>query len=270
MPNKELSKTDIPKIIEINKVINEAKDHKSFFFKHSLDNKPGQFIMVWIPGMDERPMAISYHSKNEFAFTTHAVGKFTHALCNLKKGDKVGIRGPYGNWFSAKNNACVIGGGIGMAPLSTLIEKLKNPIIINGARSKDQLLYLKRFKKKDMIITTDDGTYGKKCFTTEVLEEILTKNKKIKIVYTCGPEIMIKKILDICNKYKIECEASLERIMKCSLGICGSCMINDKLVCRDGPIFNSEQLNKLSEFGKFARLKSGRKVPLREYHSSRG
>ena len=120
-----------------------------------------------------------------------------------------------------------------------------------------------------MIAATDDGSYGRKAFTTEVLEEVLGENKEIKIVQTCGPEIMMKKILDICNKYKVECEASLERVMKCSFGICGSCMINDKLVCRDGPIFNSKQLNKLSEFGNFARLKSGKKVTVKDYHSSR-
>ncbi|MFH0868396.1 MAG: dihydroorotate dehydrogenase electron transfer subunit [Candidatus Woesearchaeota archaeon] len=259
---------NIPMIIEINEVVNEAKNIKSFFFKHSLDAKPGQFIMVWLPGLDEKPMAVSYHSKNEFAFTTHAVGKFTHTLCALKKGDKVGIRGPYGNGFSEKNNACIVGGGIGMAPLSSLIDKLKNPIIINGARSKDQLLYLKRFKNRNMIVATDDGTYGRKCFTTNILEEQL-KNKKIKIVYTCGPEIMMKKILEICKKHKVECEASLERIMKCGFGVCGACMCNDKLTCQDGPVFNSKQLNEMSEFGNFARLKTGKKVTLKDYHSSR-
>ena len=262
---------NIPKILKINDTVKEAKNIKSFFFKYSLDTKPGQFIMVWLLGLDERPMAVSYHKKSEFGFTTHAVGKFTHAVINLKKGDKVGIRGPYGNCFSIRNNACIIGGGIGMAPLSALIDKLKNPVIINGARSKDQLLYLKRFKNKNMLTVTDDGSYGRKCFTTEVLEELLeNKKNKIKIVYTCGPEIMMKKILNICNKHKVECEASLERIMKCGFGICGACMCNDKLVCKDGPVFTSAQLNKMPEFGNSARLKSGKKVSLKDYHSSRG
>src|SRR3989338_3646125 len=268
MPCNEICKNNIPTMLEISKIIDEAKEHKSFFFKHSLDAKPGQFIMVWIPGMDEKPMAVSYHKKNEFAFTTHAVGDFTNALCKLKKGDKVGIRGSYGNCFSAKDNACIVGGGIGMAPLSPLIEKLENPVIINGARSKDQLLYLKRFRNKNMIVATDDGSCGRKCFTTEVLEEVLS-DKKIKIVQTCGPEIMMKKVLDICNKHKVECEASLERFMGCGFGVCGKCMVNDRIVCMDGPFFNSKQLNNMSEFGSFARLKSGRKVTLKDYHSSR-
>ena len=95
-----------------------------------------------------------------------------------------------------------------------------------------------------MLIATDDGSCGRKCFTTEILEELLRDNKKnkIKVVYTCGPEIMMKKILDICNKYKIKCEESLERIMKCGFGVCGACMCNDKLVCKDGPVFTRAEI----------------------------
>ena len=81
----ELKKTDIPKIMEVSDVVQEAKGQKSFFFMHSVACKPGQFIMVWIPGLDEKPMAVSYWKKNEFAFTSHAIGKFTNALDTLKK-----------------------------------------------------------------------------------------------------------------------------------------------------------------------------------------
>ena len=257
-------KKDVPKILKINKIVSESKNHKSIFFKNKLDCKPGQFIMVWLPGVDEKPMAVSYLSNNEFAFTFQIIGKFTKALSKLKRGDKVGIRGPYGNGFSTKQNACVIGGGCGMASVSTLIDTLKNPVIINGSKNKDNIIYLKRYKKA--AITTDDGSLGKKGFPTEVLGKIL-KKKKIKIVYTCGPEIMMKKIVDICNKHKIECEASLERYMSCGYGICGKCMVNDKLVCIDGPVFNSKQLSKMEDFGKYARLKSGKKVTLKEHHS---
>ena len=262
----EQCKADMPEIIDINDIVHEAKNQKSFFFKHSVNSKPGQFLMVWLPGIDEKPMAVSYWSKKEFAFTSQAIGKFTNALGRLRKGDKLGIRGPYGNSFSVKHNACVVGGGVGMASVSTLIDALKNPIIINGARSKEHLIYLKRYKNKNMIVATDDGSFGRKGFTTDVLDEILSKNKKIKIVYTCGPEIMMKKVLEICNKHKVECEASLERMMKCGFGICGACMVNDKIVCVDGPIFNSKQLSEMPEFGNFARLKSGKKVKIEEYH----
>ena len=267
MQNNSCCRTEIPKIFEVSEVVQEGKGLTSFFFKHNLDCKPGQFIMVWLPELDEKPMAVSYLSKNEFAFTSQSIGKFTNALEKIKKGDKLGIRGPYGNSFSVKENACVVAGGVGISSVSTLIDSLKNPTIVYGARSKEQLIYLKRYKNKNLIITTDDGSFGRKGFTTEVLEEILqSKKNKIKIVQTCGPEIMMKKVLDICNQNKIECECSVERYMSCGFGICGKCMVNDRIVCIDGPIFNSKQLNQMQEFGKFARLKSGRKVGLKEYH----
>src|SRR3989338_3943835 len=181
-------RTEITQMIKVSDVVKEGKGQTSFFFKHHLDCRPGQFIMVWLPGIDEKPMAVSYWNKNEFAFTSQAVGKFTNSLGNLKKGDKVGIRGPYGNCFSAKDNACVVGGGVGMASVSTLIDVLKNPIIINGARSKEHLIYLKRYKNKNMIAATDDGSFGRRGFTTDVLAEILeNKKNEIRIVYTCGP-----------------------------------------------------------------------------------
>jgi len=135
-------RTEIPKLMEISDVIYEGKGQKSFFLKHSLNCRPGQFVMAWLLDIDEKPMAVSYINKNEFAFTSQVVGKWTNALDKLKKHDKVGIRGPYGNSFSIKKNACVVGGGVGMASVSTLIDKLKNPTIINGARSKEHLIIL--------------------------------------------------------------------------------------------------------------------------------
>ena len=265
MSHHETCRVEIPRMLKISDIVKEGKGQISFFFKNSLDCKPGQFIMVWLPGVDEKPMAVSYHKKNEFAFTSQAIGKFTKEIEKLKKGDMLGIRGPYGNSFTAKNNACVVAGGVGMASVSTLIDVLKNPLVIYGSRSKGHLIYLKRFK--NMKITTDDGSFGRKGFTTDILREVLeNKKNKIKIVYTCGPEIMMKKVFELCRKYKVECEASLERYMACGFGICGKCMVDDKILCVDGPIFNSRQLSQLSEFGNTARLKSGRKVSLKEYH----
>jgi dihydroorotate dehydrogenase electron transfer subunit len=264
-----LLKTELPIVLPISRIVNEAKCQKTAFVKSRLNVRPGQFFMLWIPGLDAKPYAVSYHEKNELGFTSMAIGKFSNAFDRLNVNDKIGLFGPYGNSFSIKSNSCVVAGGVGIASVSTLIDKLKKPIIINGARSKSHLLYLKRYKNKKMLVATDDGSYGRKCFTTTILEELLEdKKNKIKLVCTCGPEIMMKKVLGICNKYKVECEASLERMMKCSFGICGACTCNDMLVCKDGPIFNSKQLNKMSEFGKFARLKTGKKVTIEEYHST--
>jgi len=270
MEIKELEKSDMPLVLPISKTIREGKGQKTIFVKHKVNIKPGQFYMLWIPGIDSKPYAVSYYNKNELGFTSMAIGKFSNVFDKLKVNDKIGLFGPYGNSFSIKDNTCVVVGGIGMSSVSTLIDKLKNPIVIYGVRKKEYLIYLKRYKKKNLTITTDDGSQGKKAFTTDILKDLLKNNKenKIKIVYTCGPEIMMKKVLDLCNKYNVECEGSVERYMKCGFGICGNCVIDDKLVCMDGPIFNKLQLNKLNEFGKFARLKFGKKVTIKEYHST--
>jgi len=268
MSKNDLLKTDLPIVLPISKVKKEGKDQKTIFVKHKANVKPGQFYMLWIPDVDAKPYALAYFNKNELGFTSMVIGPFSKAFDKLKKGDKIGLFGPYGNSFSVKNNACVVAGGIGISSVSTLIDKLKNPIIIYGTRSKNYLIYLKRYKKKKLITTTDDGSFGRKGFTTDVLKELL-KEGKIKIVYTCGPEVMMKKVFDICNKYGVECETSVERYMKCGFGICGNCTINDKLVCIDGPIFKTKQLKELGEFGKFARLKIGKKVTIKKYHSRR-
>ena len=110
---------------------------------------------------------------------------------------------------------------------------------------------------------TDDGSFGFKGYTTQVLEDLL-KNNKIDIVYTCGPELMMKFILDICEKFNIQCELSLERFMKCGIGACGQCCVDNggKTVCKDGPVFQGNVIKNMHEFGKYHRTKSGRKVML--------
>ena len=162
-----------------------------------------------------------------------------------------------------------------MAPALHLIKEIKNSTIIQGAKSKEYLLYLKdenllkiiEKNNNKIICCTDDGSYGIHGFTTDVLKELI--NKKVKTVYTCGPEIMIKKVFEICEKNKIECQAALERYIRCGFGVCGACVCGDQLVCKDGPVFKSEQLRQMKDFGKYALLKSGKKVALSEYFSYR-
>jgi dihydroorotate dehydrogenase electron transfer subunit len=147
--------------------------------------------------------------------------------------------------------------------LALLTEKFKKVKItaIVGAGTRDDLFFVNRMKKYcfKVIITTDDGSSGIKGFTTDALKKLL-KKEKFDCVYTCGPEIMMKKVFDICESHKMECQVSLERYMKCGFGLCGQCCIDDMRVCIDGPVFNSKQLRKLTEFGVFERNKSGKKV----------
>ncbi len=259
----------------VKEIIRETSNTQTYLFTGKIDYKPGQFIMLWFPNIGEKPFAVSHLKDNEFGITIECKGKFTKGICNIKKGTKVGIRGPYGNGFKIENNSIIVVGGLGMAPALPLIQKIKDSTIIQGARSKEFLLYKEdknlidtiAKNKNKIIYCTDDGSFGINGFTTNVLKDII--NNKTKIVYTCGPEIMIKNVFDICEKNKVGCQASLERFMKCGIGVCGSCAVNDQLVCKDGPVFSSKQIRKLTELGKFARLKSGKKVPIKEYYGYR-
>jgi dihydroorotate dehydrogenase electron transfer subunit len=255
---------EIPRVLKIKSVVEENKNTKTFLFDKTIEAQPGQFVMVWIPKLDEKPFSISY--TNPFGITIRKVGPFSEKLFQMNRGEKLGIRGPYGNSFELKGKrVCLISGGYGIIPLILFAEnaKKKKPSItsIVGAKTKDDLLFLDRMKKScsKVIVTTNDGTFGEKGFATDVLESLL-KKEKFDCVYTCGPEIMMKKVFDICEEHKIECQASLERYMKCGFGLCGACCLDDVRVCRDGPIFDSQQLSKLSEFGKMKRDKSGSKI----------
>ncbi|MFH1642863.1 MAG: dihydroorotate dehydrogenase electron transfer subunit [Nanoarchaeota archaeon] len=260
------------KIFVLKEIRRETPKAVSLIFDGKINYDPGQFIMLWLPGIDEKPFAVSYLDLDGFGVTIEEKGKFTRAISRLKKGAKIGIRGPYGNGFIPVDNSIVVAGGLGMAPVLSLIKTIRNSTIIQGAKSKPFLLYLKNESllntieknKNKVIYCTDDGSFGLRGFTVDVLEELITN--KVDTIYTCGPEPMIQSVFDISEKNKIGCQASLERYMKCGIGICGSCAVDDQLVCKDGPVFRSEQLRKLKELGKFSRTKSGKKVALKEYY----
>jgi len=262
-----MNKTEMHVILKIEKIVDENETIKTFFFKHKLDYGPGQFLMVWVPEVDEKPFSVSYFDDEKFSITVEKKGGFTEAMHALKIGDKIGIRGPYGNHFTIKKGrACVIGGGCGIAPIMPLVGMLEDPVVILGCQSKDRLLF--RDKINNYHVCTDDGSFGFKGFVTEKLKEILEK-EKFDVVCACGPEIMMKRVFEICEEKGIECEASLERLMICGIGICGQCMCDNLRICQDGPVLNSKQLAKLKDFGNYAMIKTGKKVTLKEYYAYR-
>jgi dihydroorotate dehydrogenase electron transfer subunit len=112
--------------------------------------------------------------------------------------------------------------------------------------------------KHKVIISTEDGSYGIKGNATDAMSLIIMQ-EKFDMVYTCGPELMMRKVFDIGSAKALPIQASLERYMKCGIGICASCCIGDRLVCKDGTVFNEKQLCAMTEFGKMYRDKSGRR-----------
>jgi dihydroorotate dehydrogenase electron transfer subunit len=243
----------------------EAPDIKTITFQFSEKVKPGQFFMIWIPGIDEIPMSVSQITKNGVGITFRSVGDATKALFELQNGDQIGIRGPYGNGFTltGKHLLCV-GGGTGIGMLAPLVEQARkkklSATVILGVKTKDQLFFQNRFQRTgaNVLVSTDDGSLGYKGFASELAKTIIT-TEKIDAVYTCGPEPMMSALLSSCRT--IPFQASLERYMKCAIGICGQCCIGPGLrVCVDGPIFDGKTLRKIEDFGCFHRDAAGRKI----------
>ena len=252
----------------------ESSTVKTFTFKDKVctQAKPGQFLMLWIPSVDEIPLSI-LDAKEDGAVSVAVkkVGEATQALHNKKAGEIIGLRGPFGNSFTLKEEKIlVVGGGTGMAPLLFLAKKLASKatklVFVIGAKTKKELLFIDKLEeicgKRDLVATTEDGSYGVKGLATTPLETLLTK-ERFDMIYTCGPEQMMRKVLDLAEKHKIALEASLERLMRCAIGLCGSCVVGKYRVCRDGPVFTASQLREVEkEFGILKRDFNGKRIPL--------
>jgi len=266
----------IPKAVPIKKIIQENPYVKTFVFEYKLGAKPGQFANLWIPRVDEKPMSIAYDNGKEFWVSMFAVGPFSKKMHQLKVGDMVGVRGPYGNAFSFKKgqHLVMMAGGYGVAPLYFLtLTAVKQGCTVDfvcGARSKDFLLYLNRIKKIKNVklhVATDDGSVGIRGYNTTILEKLVletkgkgAKRKKIACVYACGPEMMMKRISDVCFEEKLDAQLSVERYMKCGFGVCGQCTIDPtgERTCMEGPVMSNEHVRKLTEFGKYHRDSIGK------------
>lgn len=275
---------NIIRTVKIERIIDECNGVKTLFFnlKDDITPKPGQFVMVWIPGVDEVPMSISgYDNNDNWSITVKNVGECTNAMHNLSIGDFIGIRGPLGNYFPIPSNkskkSILIGGGIGMAPLKWLsLELLRMGypfIVIEGAKINKELMFINDFKlynqnSSEFYYCTDDGSYGLKGLASDLFQNMIKNYNKEElsdlIVYSCGPEIMLYRLFQICKTYSIEFYASLERIMRCGCGLCGLCALDPLglLVCKDGPIFSLETLTKIKDFGKYQRDFTGKKISL--------
>jgi dihydroorotate dehydrogenase electron transfer subunit len=230
--------------------------------------QPGQFVMVWLPGVDEIPMGFSTIGPSA-SITIQRMGDATRALCALEQGERVGVRGPFGKGFQLlEGKRCLlVGGGNGVAPLVPLAEAL----VANGcrvysavgARTREELLFIDRLAGISGIppeVATDDGSEGHHGFVSNLAERLMNEFRP-DMVFTCGPELMMRKVADTCWDMSIPFQASMERYMKCGIGLCDACACGGYLVCRDGPVLSGEQLREVPDFGHFKRGPSGEKVP---------
>jgi dihydroorotate dehydrogenase electron transfer subunit len=229
--------------------------------------RPGRFFMLWLPRLDEKPYAVSYLDGERLGITVLERGPFSRRLCDLEPGATLGLRGPFGRAFwdyerhADSERAALVGGGCGMAVLAPLADRLPRASVVQGARSADGLLYEERFRNH--VIFTDDGSAGRRGFPTEWLEERVEQGA-LDMVYTCGPEVMMAAVASICRRAGIGCQVSLERYMKCGIGVCGQCDCDGRRVCVEGPTFGLDELEEMPSFGRARRDKMGRRMPLSE------
>jgi len=238
--------------------------------------KPGQFVQVKCSDSFDpllrRPFSIHRLSVignrlSGIELLYEVVGKGTDILSRKKEGEFVDMLGPLGNGFTmpriasderrttnSKPRAIIIAGGIGAAPLVFLAEELTKKkiktVVLMGAKTKDMILCEKDFKKitPEVYVSTDDGTYGCKGFVSKLFHKILkTSESQFETsCYVCGPRGMLKCIAEICQERGFECQVSTEENMACGIGACLGCVVEtrsgNKLSCKDGPVFNANEL----------------------------
>jgi dihydroorotate dehydrogenase electron transfer subunit len=256
----------IPKAFAIAKIEQENYRVKTFYFEESLPSLPGQFAMIWLPTVDEKP--ISINSAEPFSISFANVGGFSNALSQLSVGNKVGVSGPFGTSFELtgkEKHILLVGGGYGVVPLRFLAQIAKSKKIkctaIIAAKTEKDLLFMKRFEAEGCKVefSTDDGSKGFKGNAIQLAEQLISK-QNFEAIYTCGPEKMMFHLSKLAEKRKIPCFVSVERFMKCGIGICGACTVGGLMCCRDGTIMDSKKLDGIEDWGNFHRDKSGRKV----------
>jgi dihydroorotate dehydrogenase electron transfer subunit len=255
------------RVFAIAEELDETPTIRTVRMDGELHAQPGQFVMVWVPGRDEFPMSVSFPGER-FGITYKVVGEGTRHLSAMGPGDRLGIRGPYGRGYSLEGErVLVVAGGTGMAVLAPMVEQAVaagvSVDIVLGARTGTELLMRSRCERTGatVYITTDDGSEGFKGLTTDRARELLDAGG-YDMVYTCGPERMIVGVLELAKARSIPMQASLERYMKCGIGICDSCAIDGRHVCIDGPVFPGEALSAMAELGKTRLSPSGRRTAI--------
>ncbi len=230
-------------------------------FEWDAEARPGQFVMIWAPGMEEIPLSLS-GVKMEKSITFKIIGKDTEKLAELGSGDRIQVRGPYGNGYTLdpndKKKILLVGGGIGIAPLIPVMKCRSVDVVLAGRTAEEVEPFIPTAKNFAMRHweATDDGSLGFHGNAVELTKQLI-KEEEYDEVIACGPEIMLYFLHEYLNKVHVEHQMSLERYMKCGCGVCGACMMNDKRVCKDGPVFSNYEIDKMSEFGRSKRDVNG-------------
>ncbi|MBQ8177453.1 MAG: dihydroorotate dehydrogenase electron transfer subunit [Oscillospiraceae bacterium] len=218
----------------------------------------GQFVNVKVDGfMLRRPISICSIDKNKgtLRIIFEVRGEGTKVMSQLAEGAMIDIVAPLGGRgfeMDGHETAVIIGGGIGNPPMLAVAENFgKNATVISGYRNASAVILQEDFAATgaETILCTDDGSAGRKGFVTDALKEVLSA-KKPDVIYACGPNVMLRRIIEIAKENGVKCQVSLEERMGCGVGACLVCAcrtIRDgneyyAHVCKDGPVFNAEEV----------------------------
>ncbi len=253
-------------IVRVTERVEETPSTVTLRFPYEPESAPGQFVMVWIPGADELPMSLSYAAGRSKGITVKVMGDTSRLVQGLPTGTRLGLRGPYGNRFDlSPRRILVVGGGSGAAVLAPAAEAARSRgasvVVALGAVRASELLFRDRFRAMGarVEVATDDGSEGLHGYVTGVADRLLAR-EEFDAVWTCGPEVMMRKVVEIAGPHSVPVFCSMERHMKCALGLCDACALGPFHVCTDGPVFSGESLRGVADFGAFLRVPWGGRV----------
>lgn len=254
--------------VPIEFVRDESPTVRTITFRADIDPAPGQFVMLTDFRTGEKPFSISAMQKGLLSVTLRAVGPFTRGLCQLAGGGIVSIRGAYGSSFFVPNQARVllIGGGCGTPPLHFLAQRLidhrNDLLLLNGARESSEVLFSPQFDALgvESRIATEDGSTAPAETVVDLARRVVAE-ESFDMVYAAGPELMLVSLHSLLGEHGVRHQFLLERYMKCGIGICGSCSMDDTglRLCVEGPVVDDHTLDDLAEFGAYRRDESGRR-----------
>lgn len=253
------------KVLEINKVSSNCYFLLLEEARLARESLPGQFFHIRIgesltPFL-RRPFSIAGTSPENGTVKIffQIIGEGTRILSMVQKGDQLDCLGPLGSGFKSQkelNPSVLLAGGIGAAPLLFLAEALlreqKKVFFYYGASSLEQIIPVKSFfpSEAEVYLATEDGSAGYRGFVTEAFQEALDKGLKPAEIFACGPRPMLQKLAEKNRDWKVPMQISLEERMACGIGACQGCAVKVqgkgetrcRLVCRDGPVFNWDEV----------------------------
>jgi dihydroorotate dehydrogenase electron transfer subunit len=236
----------LPQALRIVEIKVENTTTKTFILDGSLSADPGQFVMAWLPGLEDKPFSLA--NADPIKLTIAAVGPFSRTLFQLQVGDFLWVRGPLGQGFQLPpvpgGHVLLMGGGYGVAPILFLARQALaadcQVSMIIGARSASGLLLVDDFEALDILLrlTTEDGSAGQQGVVTDAIPQVIARAGKPQLVYACGPTGMLAAVGSLCEAEHIPVQLSWEAYIRCGIGLCGSCEVGKGwLTCLDGPVF---------------------------------